>query len=154
MFLKDTRAGSFVIKNKYLERLLASKGMNTKSVWKSIQDNDGSVQHLQELSEHEKNVFKTAMEMDQHWIIEMANQRGKYIDQAQSLNVFFPHGASREYVNSVHLKFLDSEDVLTMYYLRTEREAKVDTVKDVERKALADWRPSEEGNVECVACQG
>lgn len=152
IFVKDTRAGSFVVKNRHLEALLEEKGCNHKDVWKSIQDYDGSVQHLDFLSEHEKKVFKTAMEIDQHWLVELADQRGGYICQAQSLNLFFLPGASREYVNSVHLKFLRSDNVLTLYYYRTEREAKVDTVKDIERRALADWKNEESG--ECVACQG
>lgn len=152
VFVQDTRAGSFVVKNKHLEALLEAKGHNTKAVWKSIQDNDGSVQHLDLLSDHEKKVFRTAMEIDQHWVIELADQRGQYVDQAQSLNVFFPHGSSRKYVNSVHLKFLKSDNVVTMYYFRTEREAKVDVVKDIERRALVDW--SSEAGGECVACQG
>jgi ribonucleoside-diphosphate reductase alpha chain len=149
IFQKDTRAGSFVIKNPYLEKLLEEKGCNTKSTWADILANNGSVQHLDFLSEHEKNVFKTAMELDQHWLVELANQRGGYICQAQSLNLFFPAGVSREYVNSVHLKYLNSPDVLTLYYFRTERESKVDTVKNIERKALTDWKGED-----CVACQG
>jgi ribonucleoside-diphosphate reductase alpha chain len=151
IFVKDTRAGSFVIKNKYLEKVLDSYGQNTKATWNSILEMDGSVQHLDFLSENEKAVFKTAMEMDQHWLVELADQRGQYICQAQSLNLFFPHGASREYVNSVHLKFLKSENVLTLYYYRTEKESKVDTVKTIERKALVDWGGN--GSA-CVACEG
>ena len=148
-FVKDTRVGSFVIKNKYLEKLLEAKGKNTKAVWKDIQDHDGSVQHLDFLTENEKAVFKTAMEMDQHWLVELAEARGKYICQAQSLNLFFPAGASKKYVNSVHLKYLKSKNVHTLYYYRTEREGKVDTAKQIERKALEDWSGST-----CVACEG
>lgn len=149
VFVKDTRAGSFIIKNPHLEKVLEKYGKNTAEVWADINANNGSVQHLDFLTNHEKAVFKTAIEMDQHWLIEMADQRGRYICQAQSLNTFFPAGASREYVNSVHLKFLRSENVLTMYYYRTEREAKVDTVKNIERQALQDWKGDD-----CVACQG
>lgn len=148
-FVKDTRVGSFVIKNKYLERLLEQKGKNSKATWKDIQDHEGSVQHLGFLTDEEKMVFKTAMEIDQHWTIELANERGKYICQAQSLNVFFPPGSAREYVNSVHLKFLKSPHIYTLYYFRTERESKVDTAKDIERKALVDWKGED-----CIACQG
>lgn len=149
VFVKDTRAGSFIIKNPHLEKVLEKYGKNTAEVWADINAHNGSVQHLEFLTEHERAVFKTAIEMDQHWLIEMADQRGRYICQAQSLNTFFPAGASREYVNSVHLKFLRSENVLTMYYYRTEREAKVDTVKTIERQALQDWKGDD-----CVACQG
>jgi ribonucleoside-diphosphate reductase alpha chain len=151
IFVKDTRAGSFVIKNKYLEKLLDAKEMNVKAVWNDILEHDGSVQHLSFLTEEEKAVFKTAVELDQHWLIELADQRGSYISQAQSLNLFFQAGMSREYINSVHLKFLDSDNVLTLYYFRTEREGKIDSAKEIERKALVDW--SDKGE-ECVACQG
>lgn len=151
IFVKDTRAGSFAIKNKYLERLLESKGLNTKAVWNSILEHDGSVQHMEELTAEEKALFKCATEMDQHWLIELADQRGGYISQAQSLNLFFQAGMSKAYINSVHLKFLRSDNVLTLYYFRTEKESKVDTVKDIERKAMVDWKESE---VDCVACQG
>lgn len=144
VFVKGTRAGEFVVKNRYLEALLEQKGMNTRQVWKSIESADGSVQHLDFLSEHEKKVFKTFGEIDQHWIIELAEQRGKYICQAQSLNVYFPSGSSKSYINSVHLKFLKSDNVVTMYYFRTNREASVDTTKEVVRVPLKDWNPQEE----------
>lgn len=151
IYVKDSWAGSFVVKNKYLERLLESKGMNTQGVWDSILAKDGSARHLEGLTEHEKSVFDTANEMDQHWLIEMADQRGGYICQAQSLNLFIQAGMTREYVNSIHLKFLKSDNVMTLYYLRNEREGKVDTAKAIERKALIDWS---EQAVDCVACQG
>ena len=127
-------------------------GKNTEEVWDDIKQHDGSVQHIEWLTDHQKNVYKCGNELDQHWLIELANVRGQYLSQTQSLNVFFPAGASREYVNSVHLKFLKSENVLTMYYLRTEREGKTDTVKIVERKALEDWKPTDESV--CKSCEG
>lgn len=149
VFVKDTRAGSFIVKNPHLEALLESKGLNTQAVWADINAHEGSVQHMDALTAHEKLVFKTAIEMDQHWLIELADHRGQHVCQAQSLNTFFPDGASREYVNSVHLKFLRSDNVITLYYYRTERGAKVDNAKAIERQALQDWKGEE-----CVACQG
>jgi ribonucleoside-diphosphate reductase alpha chain len=149
IFTKSTRVGSFEQKNKYLEITLEELNQNTKEVWKSIQDNDGSVQHLDFLSDHMKSVFKTAMEIDQHWLIELAEGRGPYICQAQSLNVFFPAGSDRSYINSVHLKFLKSPNVLTMYYFRTQAEAKIKKAKDIDKVTLTDW--SGEG---CKACEG
>jgi ribonucleoside-diphosphate reductase alpha chain len=137
------------VKNRHLERLLESLGKNTDEVWDSINKNEGKVDHLDFLSDHDKDVFKVAMELDQHWVVELADHRGQYVDQAQSLNTFFPFGSSRKYVNSVHLKFLKSKNVLTMYYLRTEREGSADHAKKIERKALVDWTAEE-----CVACGG
>lgn len=145
IFTQSTRVGNFVVKNKYLEKLLESKGKNTEEVWRDIEVNAGSVQHLDFLDEHEKKVFKTAIEIDQHWLVELANIRGQFICQAQSLNLFFPAGVSREYVNSVHLKFLESEYVHTLYYYRTEREGKV-LLKQSEKKL--------EESGECLSCHG
>jgi len=148
-----TRVGNFVVKNPHLKRVLRQYGMDTEEVWLDIKKNDGSVQHLDFLSEHEKNVFKCAMEMDMHWLVEQAEAAGQYVCQAQSLNLFFPSGVSRNYVNSVHLKFLDSPTVHTLYYYRTEREGKVDTAKQIERKALVDWANNPEEST-CKSCEG
>lgn len=145
IFTQSTRVGNFVVKNKYLEKLLEEKGMNTSEVWKDIELNDGSVQHLDFLSEHEKKVFKTAMEIDQHWVVELANIRGQFICQAQSLNLFFPAGSERSYVNSVHLKFLKSEHVHTLYYYRTERESKISLKQQTQKT---------EETGECLSCHG
>jgi ribonucleoside-diphosphate reductase alpha chain len=152
IFIKSTRAGNFTVKNAHLEKLLESYNKNTDETWESINKNDGKVDHLDFLSPSEKDVYKVAMETDMHWAIEQADQRYKVLGkqhQAQSLNVYFPYGSSRQYVNSVHLKFLKSEEVLTMYYLRTEREGNADNAKVIERKALVDW-----SGEECVACGG
>jgi ribonucleoside-diphosphate reductase alpha chain len=150
IFLKATRAGNFTVKNRHLQKLLQSKGIDTEEVWNSISKNEGRVSHLEELSEHEKAVFATAMELDMHWVIELADHRGEYVDQAQSLNTFFPFGSSRKYVNSVHMKYLKAKNVLTMYYFRAEREGNADNAKSIERKALTDWVE----DVECLSCQG
>ena len=152
VFIKDTRAGNFTVKNRHLEKTLERYGMNTDEVWQSINKNEGRVDHLEFLTEQEKNMYKVAMELDQHWLIELAEIRGQAMGeklQAQSLNTFFPFGSSRKYVNSVHTKFLNSPNVLTMYYFRTEREGDADHAKKIERKALVDW--SSDG---CVACEG
>jgi ribonucleoside-diphosphate reductase alpha chain len=149
IFLQSTRAGNFVVKNRHLEALLKSKDQDTAEVWKSIQDNEGRVGHLEFLSELEKKVFATAMEIDMHWLIELGEHRGKYVCQTCSLNLFFPFGSSRKYMNSVHMKYLDSKNVLTLYYLRTEREGDVDNARKIERVALTDWKGDE-----CASCQG
>ena len=149
IFIKSTRAGNFTVKNRHLERLLETYSKNTDEVWQQIQGDEGSVKSLDFLSDNEKRVFATAMEIDQHWLIEIAEQRGKYVCQASSLNLFFPYGSSRKYMNSVHMKFLDSPSVLTLYYLRTEREGNNDNAKAIERKALVDW-----SSEDCVSCSG
>ena len=148
-FVQETRVGAYEVRNHNLEVLLEQIGQNTDEVWQSIRDNNGSVQHLEFLDEEQKKIYRTAMEMDQHWLVELADIRGKYICQAQSLNLFFPSGSERKYVNSVHLKYLSSENVLTLYYLRTEKEGKIAKASEVQRQALVDWSGGE-----CKSCEG
>lgn len=131
-----TRSGSFLVKNKYLEEVLESKGENNKSTWSSIITNKGSVQHLPFLTEGEKAVFKTAQELDQEWLITHAAERQKYICQGQSVNLFFPAGAQKSYVNKVHLKAW-KEGLKGLYYLRTEAKSRAENVSEkIERVAL------------------
>ena len=133
-----TRAGSFLVKNKYLEKILEEKGINNDSTWTSIITKKGSVQHLPELTEGEKAIFKTADELDQNWVVQHAADRQKYICQGQSVNLFFPAGAQKTYVNKVHLKAW-KEGLKGLYYLRTEAKQRAETVSDkVERIALQD----------------
>lgn len=133
-----TRAGSFLVKNKYLEELLEQKGENNDSTWTSIITNKGSVQHLPFLTEGEKAVYKTAQELDQTWVVQHAADRQKYICQGQSVNIFFPAGAPKSYVNKVHLKAW-REGLKGLYYLRTEAKSRAENVSEkVERVALQD----------------
>ena len=89
VYTHKTLSGSYKVKNKYLEKLLRSKKMNTEEVWKDIAAHEGSVQHLDFLTDEEKEVFKTAPEINQIWIIEHAYNRQQYICQSQSVNLFF-----------------------------------------------------------------
>jgi ribonucleoside-diphosphate reductase alpha chain len=133
-----TRAGSFLVKNKYLDRLLTERQMNNESTWTSIITNKGSVQHLPFLTEGEKAVFKTAQELDQNWVVQHAADRQKYICQGQSVNLFFPSGAQKSYVNQVHIKAW-KEGLKGLYYLRTEARNRAENVSEkVERVALQD----------------
>lgn len=145
-----TRVGSHLIKNLYLEKILEEKGVNTEEVWSSIITNKGSVQHLDFLTDHEKEVFKTFEEIDMNWVIEQASARQEYLDQGQSVNLFFPHKASRAYVNEVHLKAW-SKGLKGLYYLRTSSGERADNVgTKIERKALSSLLEQDE----CLACQG
>lgn len=133
-----TRAGSFLVKNRYLEKILDQHGENNESNWTSIITNKGSVQHLPFLTEGEKAIFKTADELNQEWVVQHAADRQKYICQGQSVNLFFPSGASRSYVNKVHLKAW-KDGLKGLYYLRTEAKARAENVSEkVERIALQD----------------
>jgi ribonucleoside-diphosphate reductase alpha chain len=99
-----TRAGAHLVKNKALEDVLDAHGENTEGTWKTIIANEGSVQHLEFLSEQERKVFRTAFELDQAWVVEHAAKRQEFICQGQSVNLFFPSGSPKPYVNSVLIK--------------------------------------------------
>lgn len=154
-YTQKTRAGIMLVKNKLLGKVLKENNIDDDQTWKSIIDNNGSVQHLDKLDAKTKEVFKTAWEIDQHAIIQQAEDRQHYVCQAQSLNVFFLPGTDRKYINSVHLKALYSDVLKSMYYFRTGSEVAVQNVKeDAKRVALSDWKETEqEDATECVACQ-
>ena len=148
-----TRAGSFLVKNKYFERLLIERGENNESNWTSIITNKGSVQHLPFLNEGEKSIYKTAQELDQNWVVQHAGDRQRYICQGQSVNIFFPAGAPKSYVNAVHLKAWEI-GLKGLYYLRTEAKSRAENVSEkVERIALQeDTRSIVYTKVDCPFC--
>ena len=162
-FTSRTRVGSHLNKNPYLETELEKIGRNTNEIWSSIITNGGSVQHLDFLSDHVKEVFKTAIELDQLWLIRLAGDRQKYLCQGQSLNVFFPAGASKAYLHQVHYQAW-ALGCKGLYYLRTESSNKAENVSaKVEREKLDNvvnieainfQNGKEESQDECVACQG
>jgi ribonucleoside-diphosphate reductase alpha chain len=156
-FTHRTRAGSHLVKNEYLKQLLTVIGKDTDEVWSSIITNGGSVQHLDFLSEHQKQIFATAIEIDQMEIVTQAAWRQKWICQGQSLNLFFPAGASRGLLHHVHFAAWKL-GCKGLYYLRTESSNRAENVsKKVERNKLVDIseiQVKEETQEECVACQG
>jgi len=150
VYVHRTRAGAHTVRNKWLEVLLTEYERNTSDVWESILDNEGSVQHLDFLSDHDKSVFKTSFELDQNWVVEHAAKRQDFVCQGQSVNLFFPSGADKGYVNQVHLKAY-KEGLKGLYYLRTSAGITADKVGvKVERDALKDFDSAEE----CLSCQG
>ncbi len=155
VFTHKTLTGSYKVKNKYLEELLEKKGINNEQTWKDIAAAEGSVKTLDKLTEEEKEVFKTAPELDQRWIIEHAYQRQKYICQAQSVNLFFEpppatapqeiHDEYLEYVNHVH--WTGANKLKSMYYLRTTAARNTENVNiKIPRINLEDG--------ECLSCEG
>jgi ribonucleoside-diphosphate reductase alpha chain len=159
-YRQDTLSGSHLNKNKFLDVIIQKEAQShnegwADDVWRSIIANDGSVQHLDWMDEHSKEVFKTSMEIDQRWVIEHAADRQEYIDQAQSLNVFFRPDSHIKYIHSVH--FLAWKKKLkTMYYCRSEKIGKADKVhKKLEREIIKeiDMTAIAQGN-DCIACEG
>ena len=160
-YRQDTLSGAYLNKNKHLVGLIQSKieAGETKQtedeIWSSIISNDGSVQQLRFLSEEEKNVFKTAMEIDQRWIIDHASKRQEFIDQAQSLNLFFRPDVNKKYLHLVHFLAWKS-GLKTLYYCRSEKVGKADKVsRRIEREIIkeADMTALVESS-ECLACEG
>ena len=157
-YTHKTLSGSYQVKNKYLEKVLKTKGLKAKELeetWKDIAIKDGSVQHLDILTDEEKEIFKTANEINQIWIVEHAYQRQQFICQAQSVNLFFTlpkategqdiHDDYMQYVNDVH--WYGMNKLKSLYYFRSNAARNVENVNiKVPRIKLDD--------VECIACEG
>ena len=157
-YRQDTLSGSHLNKNKFLDALLRSKDLTDDQMadtWSSIIANDGSVQHLAMLDENEKFVFKTAMEIDQRWVVEHAADRQQHIDQAQSLNLFFRPDVNVKYLHACHY-LAWKKGLKTLYYARSEKLAKADKVsKRIEREVIKELDMSAiVGGDECLACEG
>jgi len=155
-YRQDTLSGSHLHKNQYLDKIIKEKsGDKYDEIWSSIIANDGSVQHLDILDDWSKDVFKTSMEIDQRWVVQHAADRQEYIDQAQSLNVFFRPDSNIKYVHAVHFQAW-KQKLKTMYYCRSDKIAKADKVsKRIEREVIAeiDLKAMTEGET-CLACEG
>ena len=157
-YTHKTLSGSYQVKNKYLEKVLKSKGLKGKKLeetWKDIAGSDGSVQHLDILTDNEKEIFKTANEINQIWIVEHAYQRQQFVCQAQSVNLFFTlpkategqdvHDEYMQYVNDVH--WYGMNKLKSLYYFRSNAARSVENVNiKIPRIKLDD--------VECIACEG
>jgi len=157
-YTHKTLSGSYQVKNKFLEKLLRSKGLKGKKLentWKDISGKDGSVQHLDILTDEEKDIFKTANEINQIWIIEHAHQRQEYICQAQSVNLFFTlpkatedqkvHDEYMQYVNDVH--WYGMNKLKSLYYFRSNAARSVENVNVKVPRIKLD-------EVDCIACEG
>lgn len=159
-YRQDTLSGAFLNKNKWLDKLLQKKceedpKLDIDDLWSGIIANDGSVQHLKCLSNYEKDTYKTAMEIDQRWVIEHAADRQRFVDQAQSVNVFFRPDADIKYLHAVHY-LAWKHKLKTLYYCRSEKIGKADRVyKKIERQIIKelDVTTLVEGE-ECIACEG
>ena len=157
-YRQDTLSGAFLNKNKYLDSII--KGLTQTEeeynvIWSSIIANDGSVQHLDILDENQKAIYKTSMEIDQRWVIELAADRQQYIDQAQSLNLFFRPDAHIKYIHAIHFMAW-KKGLKTLYYCRSEKIGKADKVsKKIERQVIKelDMVQVAQGN-DCIACEG
>ena len=149
-FTQKTKTGSSLLKNEYLEAVLQDLGHDTDDVWKSIVTSNGSVQHLDFLDDWTKDVFKTAVEIDQRWVIELAADRQEFICQSQSLNVFFPANVSKQELHAMHIMAW-KRGVKTLYYLRSEAYKRAETISDEVLRARIFESIDDDG---CLACEG
>ncbi len=159
IYTHKTLSGSFAVKNPYLEELLEGKDLNTDTVWNSILENEGSVQHLDALTDDEKAIFKTAFELDQRWVVELAADRTPEVCQAQSVNLFIPGDVEKWDLHMLHWSAWE-RGLKSLYYLRS---------KSVQRASFAGSEDKAEQEVdpnqpdlfsvartdydECLACQ-
>ena len=155
VFRQDTLSGAFVYRNRFLSERLAGLGMDDDDTWASIIANDGSVQHLG-IPEDVKEVFKTAMEIDQRWLVELAADRQKYIDQGQSVNLFFQPNTTIAYLHAVHFMAWKM-GLKSLYYLRSDKVRKAEKVgAQVKRQRIEetiDMTAIANGET-CLACEG
>jgi ribonucleoside-diphosphate reductase alpha chain len=119
IYTHKTLSGSFAVKNPYLEKLLEEKGHNTDAVWGTILENEGSVQHLDFLSQDDKDIYKTAFELDQRWVVELAADRTPEICQSQSVNIFLPGDVDKWDLHMLHWQAWE-RGVKSLYYLRSK----------------------------------
>jgi len=152
-FVQKTLSGSFNVRNPHLKKLLSEKNMDTDEIWSSITTNKGSVQHLDFLSDHEKDVFKSAFEVDQRWLIDLAAQRTPYICQSQSLNVFIPADVHKKDLHQIHFQAW-KKGIKSMYYLRSMSIQRSDVVSNMGQSTnnVSDQENTNDYE-ECLSCQ-
>ncbi|WP_321395412.1 ribonucleoside-diphosphate reductase subunit alpha [Emcibacter sp.] len=155
-FTQKTLSGSFNVRSRALTRLLETKGKNTDEIWSAITVNGGSVQHLDFLTQDEKDVFKTAFELDQRWVVEHAADRAPMIDQAQSINVFLPADVHKRDLHQVHFQAW-KKGVKSLYYCRSlsiqrAESSEASSAATLEKARLARVQETTDYE-ECLSCQ-
>ena len=152
-FVQKTLSGSFNVRNPHLKKLLEEKNKDTDDIWSSITTNKGSVQHLDFLTQHEKDVFKSAFEIDQRWLIDLAAQRTPYICQSQSLNVFIAADVHKKDLHQIHFQAW-KKGIKSMYYLRSMSIQRSDVVSNMGQSTnnISDQEKSNDYE-ECLSCQ-
>jgi len=158
-YRQDTMSGSHLNKNHVLDELIKEKikgnsKLDYDSIWLDIISNDGSIQHMDMFTDEEKEVFKTAMEIDQRWVVDLASDRQKYIDQTQSVNLFFRPDVNIKYLHAVHFMAWKHK-IPTLYYCRSDSLKKSDKVsKQIERHIIEEINMNDIiAGEECLACQ-
>lgn len=146
-YTQKTKSGSNLVKNKFLEKVLDKYDINDEETWSSIVANKGSVQHIPQLDDWEKDTFKTAVEINQAWVIEHASARQEFICQSQSVNLFFPPDVNKGDLHNVHM-LAWAKNLKTLYYLRSEAISRADNVSNQAKREIIFEQ------ADCLSCEG
>src|SRR3954449_898090 len=156
IYTHKTLSGSWSIRNPHLERMLVEKSKNSEGVWSTILERGGSVQHLDFLTQEEKDVFKTSFEIDQRWLLELAADRTPFIDQAQSLNLFIPADVDKWDLMMLHFRAWEL-GIKSLYYLRSKSVQRAGFAGGVEADNTPELKEIKLASTtdydECLACQ-
>jgi len=154
-YTHKTLSGSYNVRNKYLQKILEEHKKNDDKTWSSITTNQGSVMHLDFLSDHEKDVFKTAFELNQEWIIELGAERTPYISQAQSINIFLPADVHKKKLHQIHFQAW-KKGLKSLYYCRSKSIQRAENVNNglsINKIESISSQNQDQDNDECLACQ-
>ena len=151
-YTHKTLSGSYNVRNKYLKKVLEKYGRNNAEIWSSITTSQGSVAHLDFLSNSEKEVFKTAFELDQKWIIELAAERTPYISQAQSINIFLPADVHKKELHQIHFQAW-KKGLKSLYYCRSKSIQRAENVNHGLSTDVIDNKTKQNQDDECLSCQ-
>ncbi len=152
-YTHKTLSGSYNVRNKYLQEVLKKYEKNDDETWSSITTNQGSVSHLDFLTNHEKDVFKTAFELDQKWIVELAADRTPYISQAQSINVFLPADIHKKELHQIHFQAW-KKGLKSLYYCRSKSIQRAENVNNnLSAEATKHVSKTNKDDEECLSCQ-
>jgi len=156
-YTHKTLSGSYNVRNRYLKEVLKKYEKDNDEVWSSITTNQGSISHLEFLTDHEKDVFKTAFELDQKWIVELGAERTPYISQAQSINIFLPADVHKKELHQIHFQAW-KKGLKSLYYCRSKSIQRAENINsgsstDVEMNVYKNKENAKEEYEECLSCQ-
>jgi len=152
-YTHKTLSGSYNVRNRYLEKILERYKKNDTETWSTITTNQGSVSHLDFLTNHEKDVFKTAFELDQKWIIELGAERTPYISQAQSINIFLPADVHKKELHQIHFQAW-KKGLKSLYYCRSKSIQRAENINKGLATNLIEKESNPDQNYEeCLSCQ-
>ena len=152
-YTHKTLSGSYNVRNRYLKEILNKHGKNDDETWSTITTNQGSVSHLNFLTKHEKDVFKTAFELDQKWIVELGAGRTPYVSQAQSINIFLPADVHKKELHQIHFQAW-KKGLKSLYYCRSKSIQRAENINNELSTTVTKKESKEEPNYEeCLSCQ-